>query len=64
MLGYLQKNNIKNSLVLVRNKAEANALSKKLKLKSFTTFNIHDYLSHQDMAAFKAPELLHKSHNN
>lgn len=53
MLAYLQKNQqLKHTLILVNNRSEAAILSKKLKLKSLTSFNLFDFLTTEEMNFF------------
>lgn len=55
LLGYLQKNQAKRTLLIVRDKIEALNLSKQLKLKSMTSLNIFEYLTPQEMDSFTVP---------
>ena len=46
LISYLSKNTqLRNTLIIVNSINEANSLTKKLKMKSMTSYNLHDYLS-------------------
>ena len=63
-LNYLQKNQMKRTLVIIRDKNEAQSLSRQLKLKSLTSYHMFESLSCQDMGNFSSPDILYRFGGN
>lgn len=58
LFSYLQKNQARRTLLIVKDKNEASNISKMLKLKSMTSLNMFECLSQNEMNSFTSPEML------
>lgn len=58
MLVYLEKHEIRKGLVLVENKQEANEITKLLKLKALTSYNLLDALTPQEFFSLRVGEVI------